>query len=353
MGFKIKGAAAILEKLTKWVSTSTDKITDFNVGSATRTLLESISLQIEEFYYDLKQSVQFAIKNSGFHAFGFTRDIARKASGDVNIYFTDALRNPLIIKKGTEFHTGENRLNKMYFLATENIYINAGAQTAIIPVECTKYGEIGNVSVGEITKLSIGMANIAFISNLHDFSTGKDRESEIEREIRFREYIHTLQRGTADAVAYGIKTVPGVDGVWIDDSYIGFMHAYVHDKKGNLSEKLRERIEKTVLSYRSGGIEVEIRPIIKKEVDLSIKITYRQGMASQRYDVLIERHIRSYINTLKASENLYLSNLITTINDTYRDVVAYIDVCENKDIIVFNNELLRAGEIEVNGDDVE
>lgn len=351
MGFRIKGTDTILQKLITFVSVKTDKLTDFNPGSAIRTLLESVSLQMEEFYYDLKQAVQFAIKNSGYHAFGFTKNAARRATGKVNIFFMDSLRSPLVIKKGTEFHTGSTRLKRVYFVSTEDMYINTGAQSAIIPIACTEFGEVGNVQVGEISKMSIGMANIAYISNLEDFTDGKEEESEIDREIRFREYVHTLQRGTAEAVAYGIKTVPGVAGVWVDDNYIGYMYAYIHDKHGNLSEELKQQVEKAVFEYRSGGIEVEIRPIIKKVVDLSINVTYREGISAQKYDYFLEGLIEKYINTLKTSEDLYMSTLITTINDTFRDVIAYIDVGDNKDVTTLNNELLRSGKIYVNRDD--
>ena len=57
MGFRIRGSEEVLQKLITWVSQGTDKITDYNPGSAIRTLLESVSLQIEEFYYDLKKIV--------------------------------------------------------------------------------------------------------------------------------------------------------------------------------------------------------------------------------------------------------------------------------------------------------
>lgn len=353
MGFRVRGSDSILQKLTNWISTSTDKITDFNPGSAIRTLLESISLQIEEFYYDLKYAVQFAIKNSGYHAFGFTKTNAKKSTGNVTIYFTDALSKPIIIKKGTEFHTGRTRLQKIYFKATESIKIEENAQAAIVPVQCDLYGEIGNVQAGEITKMTIGMANVHHIANLEDFTNGKDEESEIDREIRFKEYVHTLQRGTADAVAYGIKTVDGVSGVWVDDSNIGYMIAYVHDKNGNLSEGLKKQIDKTVYGYRSGGIEVEIRPIVKKLVDISIDVNYRFNINEESYDYLIEKLIKDYINSLKASEDLYMSNVVTVINDKYRDILENIEVCGNEDVMASNNELLRAGEIKVNKDGVK
>lgn len=348
MGFKIRGTNEILEKLTNYISAKNDKVTDFNPGSAIRTLLESISLQLEEFYYDLKQGVQFAIKNSGYHAFGFVKYNATKSSGKVNIYFDESLRKEMIIPKGTEFHTGQNRTQRVYFLSTENIKVGVGAQIATIPVRCVSYGEVGNVQAGEINKLSVGYANVAYISNPEDFTNGKDQETETEREIRFREYVHTLQRGTAESVAYGIKQVPGVQGVYVDDRFIGFMNAYVHDAEGNLSEELKKEVMDAVDKYRAGGIEVEIKPIVKNFIDIDMDIRYRDGIDEEVYNPYIRELIRNYVYSLEASQNLNCSTLITTINDSFRDVVLTMNL-KTKDTSIQKNELLRPRDIIING----
>ena len=36
------------------------------------------------------------------------------------------------------------------------------------------------------------------------------------------------------------------------------------------------------------------------------------------------------------------------INDSFRDVIAYIDVLDTEDIVAYDNELIRAGEIRIN-----
>ena len=51
---------------------------------------------------------------------------------------------------------------------------------------------------------------------------------------------------------------------------------------------------------------------------------------------------------MKVSDDLNISTLVTVINDTYRDVIAFIEVKNKDDIITSKSELLRAGEIKVN-----
>lgn len=347
MGFRIRGSDNILQKLISFVSSSTDKLTDFNVGSAIRTLLESVSLQIEEFYYDLKLAVEFAIKNSGYHAFGFVKKGATKSNGTVTIFFESALRTPLLIPKGTVFYTGGQR-RRLYFQSIDNVKIETGAQSAILNIESIEYGENNNVLAGEITKSKLNNPNVLHISNMEDLHGGREKETSIERENRFKEYVHTLQRGTNEALAYGIKQVDGVSGVYIDDDYIGYVKAYVHDKNGNLPPLLKKNVNQALNEWRSAGIAVYILPVIKKEINISLKIVYYNDVNAQLFDYQIANLIKNYINQMTISQNLKISTLITVINDTYRDVIAYIDIEGQKDITTTKNELLRAKTININ-----
>lgn len=348
MGFKIQGAGGILEKLTQTVATSTERITDFNVGSATRTLLESVSLQMEEFYYDLKKAVEYAIKNACYHAFGFKRYNATKATGTVTISFTSSLKRDKVFEKGTKFHTANNTVERVYFESTETIIAKAGTGFIDIPVICTREGSIGNVNIGDISRLVVGSPGIESIMNERDFIDGKDMETLTDRSVRFTEFIKSLQRGTVDAISYGIKQVPGVAGVSIDDTYYGIVYAYVHDRNGDLSKELEEQVLKAVTDYRSGGIEVAVRPMVKIYADLDIDIIYKAGIDGRIYDGIMLQAVKDYLNSLKAAESLHLSNLITSINDTYRDIISYVNIKDNKDIHVLNNEIIRAGKIKIN-----
>lgn len=71
-GLKLKNASEILKNAISFVTHATNKITDFTVGSVIRTLLESVSLQLEEFYFKIYDGFLYAVENSIFNAFGFT-----------------------------------------------------------------------------------------------------------------------------------------------------------------------------------------------------------------------------------------------------------------------------------------
>lgn len=349
MGFRNLDNETILEKLIHWVHAQSDRITDFNPGSAIRTLLEAVSMQIEEFYYDLYQAVMHAIQNSAYHAFGFVKKGARRSTGTVTIFFQDPLMTNKVFEQGTIFYTGNFRLSRVEFKSTERILCVKGAQSATIPVECTIPGKIGNVRAGEISKLSIGYANVDFIANLEDFNNGLDKETDIERKRRFAEYVHTLARGTKEALAYCIKQVPGVHGVYVDDQYIGTVITYVHDQEGNLPPSLAEAVRLALNSYRSAGIEVQVNPVVKREVNVHLKVKYQGGVSPQDYNEALADTIRGFLSTRQVAEPMNYSNLVSAVYDVYRDIISYIDLEDMTDVYILNNELIRPGEIIVEG----
>lgn len=349
MAFRVKNATGILESLINWVSARTDKLTDFNVGSATRTLLESVALQGEEFYYDLKKGIEHAIANSCYNAFSFYRKPATKATGYVTIFYSEPISQEILIPKGSIFHTGNKRSKKEYYKTVENIKVKEGSQSVILKIEAVEPGKRGNALAGEICKMELGSPNIEIIANTNDITNGTNEESEASRSQRFKEYVHTLQKGTAEAVAYGIKEVPGVSGVYIDDNYIGFVRAYVHDKDGNLSEELKADVIKAVDKYRAGGIEVEIKPAVKIIVDIdNIKVMYKAGVNKTLYDAMIHTAIREYMENMEVSQPLKYSNLLSFIYGAYSEAISFIDIENLKDVDIATSEIIRPGIIAVN-----
>lgn len=349
MAFRVKNATGILEDLINWVSARTDKLTDFNVGSATRTLLESVALQGEEFYYDLKKGIEHAIANSCYNAFSFYRKEATRATGYVTVFYDKPLEKDILIPKGSIFHTGKMRFNKEYYKTLENIIVKEGSQSVILKIEAVKPGNRGNALAGEICKMQMGSPNISNIANTTPLTNGTNKESETSRAQRFKEYVHTLQKGTAEAVAYGIKEVPGVSGVYIDDNYIGFVRAYVHDKDGDLSEELKQDVLKAVDKYRSGGIEVEVKPAVKIVVDVdNIKVMYKAGVNKILYDSMIHTAIKEYLENMQVSQPLKYSNLLSFIYESYSEAISFIDIENLKDVDIAANEIIRPGTIAVN-----
>lgn len=346
----MKSVSEIFTSLITWVSTGTKKITDFNVGSAARTLLESISLQIEEFYFDVQQAVRYAIENAIYNAFGFEKNMATKADGYVSVSYKQPLPSRSIVTAGTLVSTSPTSNHVVYYEVTEDVLVPAGASGVALPVRCTVTGTIGNAMAHEINTLIVTNAYVDHITNMVAFTNGVDEETSVQRKLRFKEYIRTLQRGTKEAIAYGVKSVLGVAGCWVDDNYIGFVRVYAHDSNGELGAELKSNILKALDEWRAAGIEVEVLPIVKVPTDITLNVVFKDSTDVSTYTSNLENLVTNFLNNFQVADNLYLSNLIATIMEGYKDVVVNIEITNGADTQLQNNELIVAGDVEVTGE---
>lgn len=345
----IKSVNEIFASLLTWVASGTDKLTDFNIGSAVRTLLESVALQLEEFYFDMEQAIRYAIDNAIYDAFGFEKQQATKATGYVTVKFKEATEARMLITKGTLFSTSSMSGNPLYFEATEDTFVPVGVTEVLVPVQCTTTGLAGNINIGEITTIGASSIYVDSVTNNVGFYGGNEEETNAQRKLRFREYIRSLQRGTREAIAYGAKTVQGVAGIWVDDSYIGFVRLYAHDAHGELPDDLKNAILTTLDEYRAAGIEVEVLPIVKNIMDLDLTIIFKDDAATEVYATKLQTLLTNYLNSFSVSKNLYMSDMIATIMEGYKDVIVNIVINKGSDTELQNNELIVAGTVKVTG----
>lgn len=101
MSFQIKKFNSILASMINWVSSSTDRITDFNTGSVVRTILESVAIELEELYYQLLRAVEEAIEETIYRTFNFPRNPAERATGNVRFTRLSGTEPEITINRGT------------------------------------------------------------------------------------------------------------------------------------------------------------------------------------------------------------------------------------------------------------
>lgn len=346
MGLIIRTFNTVFSNAAEWVTARTDKLTDFNVGSALRTLFEAIAIQFEEFYFAIKQNVLYAIETAIYDGFGFPIKQAEAASGYVTVSFRSPLADVMCIKRGTVFATS-GVYGYLYFESTEDIYAAAGSMAVMVPVQCKTDGDTGNIPAGAITTMVASSSIIESVQNETAFTSGTNVETAAERKRRFQHYIKTLSKATTDALIYGTLEVEGVAGAWCDDKYIGFVKLYAHDANGDLPEDLKKQITAHLQNYRAGGIEVQVLPIVKRPIDVSIMVMIGNAYDTQLYDELIKELVDRMLNEHSVSEPFYAANMIHTIMDAYDDIVVNIRILKGSDVEVEDNEIIRAGAVDV------
>lgn len=346
MGLKIRSMYEVFNNLVEWITAKTDKITDFNVGSAIRTLTEAIAIQFEEFYFSMKQNVLYAIENSVYTSFGFDLKMSQASTGYVTVEFEEPLPSALTFPKGTVFCTAAI-YGYIYYESTEEIYAEQGCYSIMIPVQCKTAGTTGNIPIGAITTIVTTNAIIRSVENKTAFTNGVNEETSAERKKRFQNYIRTLARGTADSIVYGTLEVDKITGAWVDDSYIGYVKVYAHNSEGELPDELRLEVLKNLQNYRAGGIEVEVLPIVKKPINLGLIIMIDNNYDTEVYEELIYKLVIRYMNEYSVANNFYLADIIHTIKSAYEDIVINISVQTGEDTHIAENELVRPGEVTV------
>jgi len=344
---RYKQMTEIYSRLVDHTITNTRKINDFSIGSAMRALYEAIATEIEQFYVLTEENILEAIAAGVYASFGFTRKQPRKSYGKVQIVFHNALQQTVALPRGTRFTSSSSDYLNTYE-TTVDYYIPQGTVTAEVQVYCTIPGEIGNIPANVIDIMMTPLANIKTVNNAQAFQTGQNEEPLDELKSRFRSYIESLSKGTIPAIEYGTRSVPEVAGVWIDEK-TGLIDVYAHDRNGDLPDDVRAKIIATLENFRPAGIPVNVKPVVRKTVNVDVKIVLTNKNAiTKAFQDKIVAEISRYLNNMQTSQSLILSDLTSVIKSLDKQLIYDITfITPTGNIIVAGNEIIRAGTVKV------
>lgn len=203
MAFQLKDFVSIVASMTNRAKATQDKITDFNIGSVARTLMESPAIEIEEFYQRMFAGIIEAIPTAIYYGFRFSLIESSAARGMVRITFGVPIEDPFTIPAGTIFVASSTNLR---YLSVQDVSVPVGVSDINVLVECSTTGTVGNAIAGVIDgTLVFDLPTNAVVSN-QPIVSGQDEETPEERQSRFSEYVQSLHRGTNGAVEYAAKS---------------------------------------------------------------------------------------------------------------------------------------------------
>jgi hypothetical protein len=133
MSFQVKKFSSIVASLINWMSSNQDKITDFNVGSVARTILESVAIELEELYYQLLRAVEEAIEESIYRAFNFPRNPAERSTGLVRFYRLSGTDFAIIVPRLSQISTDTEPAVVFETQSDETIPVADGTATSGTP----------------------------------------------------------------------------------------------------------------------------------------------------------------------------------------------------------------------------
>lgn len=348
---KFKNVSEIIGRMTDLIliNQSSNGLNDFTEGSVLQTLLESISLELYQYYLLQKSNIHEAIPQGIFKAFDFDRREARKSYGEVTINFNTANSRAVHVPRGTKFMSRKYGYDQT-FETIEDYYINAGDVSSRVMVYSTEIGSYGNIPKGVIDTAGMNLMNLATVTNEEDFLTGQDQEPLEDVKRRFKLFVDTRGRATNKSIEYATRMVPDITGAYVDES-TGWVRIYAHDNAGNLNEDLIKQVEDYVEDYRPSGIKMTVLPIDKVNINIEMDVYVRgaENAVDGRLKNNLELLSRQYVNRHETGESLVIQDLAQQIMNYDDDVVydvAFNEPLENVTLEV--NQIIRAQNVTVN-----
>lgn len=360
--FQIKDFASIVAAQINHARSATTKITDFQPGSVVRTIMEAPAVEMEELYLQMFLGLRDAIPVATFLSFGFDRLPAATAVGFVSVSKSPAPTQAIEIPVGTSFSTADERV----YNSTEAVTWPVGTASVRIPVAAAVPGLAGNVAAGVI--VSSPSFGTGFTVNNSAINTGRDIETDSEREARFAEFVAALSRGTVSACLYAAEQSQVLDADGNTSEYVtrvgleenpGIVRIYVYSTAGVPSQALitdgqtridgsRDEVTGVVTpGYRSAGVRVDVLAMSERAISMSVQVEMLAGY--ELTSAVIQSITDLYAGAIEAvqpGETLYLAALTEAMLQVPGVKAIIPSLSEN--IFCAINEALTPGTLTVN-----
>ncbi|OPY13931.1 MAG: Baseplate J-like protein [Syntrophus sp. PtaB.Bin001] len=288
------------------VSTGPTPLTDLNVGSVTRTLMETFARELA--LSDL--SLDYIYKSAYLEtATGPSLDkvvalvgVKRLPAGypTVKVRFSRNAASPGQITIPANTAVVDAKDNR--YLTLETLVLEPYESSREVPAAGEK-PSTGEVGAGELNRLETLIAGIAEVTNVKESSKRSAAESDDDLRRRAAGALHGVMRGTVNALQYGLLSIPGIKSVNIvefPNDIAGELRvevAYSED-----TPQVRALVAERIQELRPAGIRVIQGEAVKKPLDVQVDLTLTgKGVASSELAVLkssVETTLAKYLAEL-------------------------------------------------------
>ena len=370
MAFQIKDFTSIVASMINWAKSTQTKVTDFNVGSVVRTLIEAPAIEIDELYQQMFIGLKEAIPVATYNSFNFAALPAIAASGLVRVTIASSA-SATVIPAGTVFSYENGAVS---YTSSQDVTIAAGNTYADVLVIATQAGVVGNITASTAFTVQPTVNGFVSATNLSPFINGAYAETEDARKIRFGAYVQSLNRGTVAALMYGLKTTALTDASgnlkervvaasvvepWLTDSNqpISLVNCYVHNGVGSTSSALVTQAKAVVYGYydsngnavpgwKAAGVHVEVYAATEQTVNVTATLTADAGYDKPTLVSQATQAIFAYIQGLDIGATAIKSEIIALVMNI-PGVVNFIPTAPSSDVTATNQVKLMPGTITI------
>lgn len=334
--FQVKDFISITASMINWMRASTNRVTDYNVGSAARTMMEAPAAEIDELYQQMFIGIKEAIPVSTYNTFDFDQLPAFSAAGLVRVQLTPGTAG--LIAAGTTV-SGVGLTSSYTVLA--DVVVPDVASYVDISVAADVPGTVGNIAQGQALTLTPSPTGFVSATNLAAFSSGAEKETDDERKLRFAAYITSLARSTVAAIHYGLGTayltdaegniIEHVESSEVIEPYLADPNApvaqvdcYIHNGTGSTSSALIAQAQRiidgyyddtgtAVPGYKAAGIPVNVYAAAEVAVNVTGNLSALVGYDEPTLVALAVNSVAAYLLGLAVGAEVQIAEIIRIV----------------------------------------
>ncbi|PCK07951.1 MAG: hypothetical protein COA42_11740 [Alteromonadaceae bacterium] len=282
-------------------------LTDLNVGSVTRTLMESFSrelamseLQMEYVYNSaFLETATGASLDKVVTLIGMKRFAGGHAVATVRFNRNPSTPGKLTIPTGTVVTDADNNRYK----TTSELVLEAGESSREVLVAATTPGT-PEVEADALNRLETLVAGVGSVGNPKPARNLSTPESDKALRSRAKGALHGVSFGTVNALKYGVLSIPGINAVTVTEFPNDIPGEVLLDiAYGEDTPDVRAEVEEKIRKFKPAGIRVLTAEADILEVRVSVELTLAgTGVAESEIAALragVESAVGDYLEKLE------------------------------------------------------
>lgn len=379
MAVNAKTLSELVELQIAAVKSRSSQVVNTTTGSVFRAILEAVAgvvlwLQALVLRVLAQSRASTAVGtelDSWMHDFSFNRLGSSKAVGTLTFgrTTTTPYSPRAVLRSGNTPATAKDPLTNRSFRVTQDTshanwsdtdggYVLAqGAASITVPVQAEDGGEASNLVAGAVTRLTTSTAGVDTVTNTADFSGGRDSETDDAYRARFLLFLHSLNRGTVDALGHGIKSIAAdMDHTVVsNETYAdglqqnGYFYVVVDEGGGTLSDATKTKVEAIVDSYRPIGTAFTVFAPDNVTVDANASLSTTAN-APANLDTIALAAVKTYLSDLKLGENVSVTGVAHSLYNASSEITNVTGLTLNSnttDIAINKKQVCQPGTITI------
>jgi len=300
----------------------TPSLTDLQVGSVTRTMTESIALEVARLYAQLEavykagfidtatgSSLDKVVSLLDVHRFKGTRPSAK-----IRFSRVPGAKGTITIQAGARILDEQVRFE---YETTETVTMSENQNSVMVTARDLEPGN-EPVEANILNILAVPVAGISGVTNPAPASRAAADETDIELRTRAKNFLHGSERATLGAMQQ-VLIENQIDGD-IDDDTPGLITVKPHGS--DLTPEQLKKLETELNATRPAGIQLVLdKPLIPLAVDLTLRLTTAPKT--------VEADLRAAHNQVREAIRDYFDRLETRADASINQIVGQSLAVEN------------------------